>query len=203
MTEMEMYGKELSRRHGMEIALARTPAETTCQRFAVSDMLHDEYRNAVLQVVKGDKEAALANIKRTHDLPVYYTNGTHVPPGARISLVDRINIEHVFFPIVDGGNICHIWMGEGAPDAKGLKEFAMNLAKNTQIGYFAFTKDMTVCLNDFHIMSGLKECCENCGSGDVEQVSRVTGYVQAVNGWNAAKKQELADRMRYSSSDMI
>jgi ribonucleoside-triphosphate reductase len=203
MTEMEMYGKELTRKHGMEIALARTPAETTCQRFAVSDMLHDEYKDAVLQVVKGDKETALANIKRTHDLPVYYTNGTHVPPGARISLVDRMNIEHVFFPIVDGGNICHIWMGEGAPDAKGLKEFAMNIAKNTQIGYFAFTKDMTVCLNDFHIMSGLKECCENCGSEDVEQVSRVTGYVQAVNGWNSAKKQELADRMRYSSSDMI
>ncbi|AFV24414.1 anaerobic ribonucleoside-triphosphate reductase [Methanolobus psychrophilus R15] len=203
MTEMEMYGKELTRKHGMEIALARTPAETTCQRFAVSDMLHDEYKDAVLQVVKGDKEGALANIKKTHDLPVYYTNGTHVPPGARISLVDRMNIEHVFFPIVDGGNICHIWMGEGAPDAKGLKEFAMNIAKNTQIGYFAFTKDMTVCLNDFHIMSGLKECCENCGSGDVEQVSRVTGYVQAVNGWNSAKKQELADRMRYSSSDMI
>lgn len=203
MTEMEMYGKELSRKHGMEIALARTPAETTCQRFAVSDMLHDEYRDAVLEVVKGDKEAALANIRRTHDLPVYYTNGTHVPPGANISLIDRINIEHVFFPIVDGGNICHIWMGEGSPDAKGLKEFAMNIAKNTQIGYFAFTKDMTVCLNDFHIMSGLKDSCENCGSTDVEQLSRVTGYVQAVHGWNAAKRQELADRMRYSASDMI
>lgn len=203
MTEMEMYGKELSRKHGMEIALARTPAETTCQRFAVSDMLHDEYRDAVLEVVKGDKEAALANIRRTHDLPVYYTNGTHVPPGANISLIDRINIEHVFFPIVDGGNICHIWMGEGSPDAKGLKEFAMNIARNTQIGYFAFTKDMTVCLNDFHIMSGLKDSCENCGSTDVEQLSRVTGYVQAVHGWNAAKRQELADRMRYSASDMI
>ncbi|KXS44656.1 MAG: anaerobic ribonucleoside-triphosphate reductase [Methanolobus sp. T82-4] len=203
MTEMEMYAHQLSQKHGLEIALARTPAETTGQRFSVSDLLHDEYRDCALEVVKGDKETALAKLGKAHDLPVYYTNGTHVPPGADISLIDRINIEHVFFPIVDGGNICHIWMGEGAPDAKGLKEFAMNIARNTQIGYFAFTKDMTVCLNDFHIMSGLKCSCENCGSEDVEQLSRVTGYVQAVNGWNNAKKQELADRMRYSSSDMI
>jgi ribonucleoside-triphosphate reductase len=203
MTEMEMYAHELSQKHGLEIALARTPAETTGQRFSVSDMLHDEYRDCVLEVVKGDKEAALANLRKTTDLPVYYTNGTHVPPGANVSLIDRINLEHVFFPIVDGGNICHIWMGEGSPDAKGLKEFAMNIAKNTQIGYFAFTKDMTVCLNDFHMMSGLKCTCENCGSTNVEQMSRVTGYVQAVGGWNNGKRQELADRMRYGSSDMI
>jgi anaerobic ribonucleoside-triphosphate reductase len=30
------------------------------------------------------------------------------------------------------------------------------------------------------------------------QVSRVTGYLQDVSGWNAGKRQELKDRMRYS-----
>ncbi|WP_300606693.1 anaerobic ribonucleoside-triphosphate reductase [Methanohalophilus sp.] len=202
MTEMEIYAKELSRKHGIEIALARTPAETTGQRFGVSDLLHEEYREQAMSVLKGDVEAAMRDIKKTRDLPVYYTNGTHVPPGANISLAERIKYEHVFFPIVDGGDIMHIWLGEGAPNAKGLKEFAMNLAKNTQTGYFAFTKDMTICLDDFHMMSGLKDCCENCGSSNVEQLSRVTGYIQSVSGWNAAKKQELADRMRYGSSDM-
>jgi ribonucleoside-triphosphate reductase len=202
MTEMEMYSKELSRKHGIELALARTPAETTGQRFGVSDLLHDEYRDKAKSVLKGDVEGAMRNIKTSRDLPVYYTNGTHVPPGANISLTERISHEHVFFPIVDGGNIMHIWLGEGAPDAKGLKEFAMNLARNTQTGYFAFTKDMTVCLDDFHMMSGLKECCDNCGSSNIEQLSRVTGYIQSVSGWNAAKKQELADRMRYGSADM-
>ncbi|RLG23958.1 oxidoreductase, partial [Methanosarcinales archaeon] len=32
---------------------------------------------------------------------------------------------------------------------------------------------------------------------------RVTGYVQAVSGWNESKKQELKDRQRYNMSDMI
>ncbi|MDL5503726.1 MAG: anaerobic ribonucleoside-triphosphate reductase, partial [Candidatus Methanoperedens sp.] len=44
MFEMKFYAKELSMKYGMEIALARTPAETTAQRFAVSDILHKEYR---------------------------------------------------------------------------------------------------------------------------------------------------------------
>jgi len=28
----------------------------------------------------------------------------------------------------------------------------------------------------------------------VEHLSRVTGYIQAVSGWNEGKKQELKDR---------
>lgn len=40
--------------------------------------------------------------------------------------------------------------------------------------------------------------CPECGSHDVVQISRVTGYLQEVSGWNAAKRQELKDRTRYN-----
>jgi RNA polymerase subunit RPABC4/transcription elongation factor Spt4 len=40
--------------------------------------------------------------------------------------------------------------------------------------------------------------CPECGSHDVMQISRVTGYLQDVAGWNAGKQQELKDRTRYS-----
>lgn len=39
--------------------------------------------------------------------------------------------------------------------------------------------------------------CPACGNHCVNQLSRVTGYLQAVGGWNEAKKQELQDRTRY------
>jgi len=197
MFEMKFYAKELSEKHGMEIALARTPAETTAQRFAVSDLLHTEYKKCAEPIIKGNVPEALRRIHQTRDLPIYYTNGTHVPPSADVSLPQRIKLEETFFPIVDGGNILHIWMGEAAPDPHGLKEFAMNIAKNTQVGYFAFTKDMTVCMDDFHVASGLLKECPNCESENVEHLSRVTGYIQAVSGWNEGKKQELKDRKRY------
>ncbi len=198
MTEMQLYVKKLSEEHGMTIALARTPAETTAQRFAVSDLLHDEFRDCAKQVVKGDLKTALENLNRTRDLPVYYTNGTHIAVNADISLMERAMLEHVFFPIVDGGNIFHIFLGESDPDPEALMSLGMNLAKNTQIGYFAFTKDMTVCLNCCEISAGIREACPRCDSRDVDHISRITGYLQAVSGWNAAKQQELKDRKRYS-----
>jgi hypothetical protein len=40
--------------------------------------------------------------------------------------------------------------------------------------------------------------CPECGCHDVEQISRVTGYLQATSGWNAGKMQELKDRRRYN-----
>jgi hypothetical protein len=202
MFELKFYAKELSEKYGMEIALARTPAETTAQRFAVSDLLHAEYRKCAEPIIKGNVPEALRRIHETRDLPIYYTNGTHVPPSADVSLPQRIKLEETFFPIVDGGNILHIWMGEAAPDPHGLKEFALKLAKETQVGYFAFTKDMTVCMDDFHVASGLLKECPNCESENVEHLSRVTGYIQAVSGWNEGKKQELKDRKRYGVGGM-
>ncbi len=198
MYEMKFYAQELSKKYGITISLARTPAETTAMRFAVSDLLHKEFKNHAVKVIKGDLKTALAKIHETRDLPVYYTNGTHVYVGADISVTERIMIEHAFFPIVDGGNIMHIWMGEASPSPRGLKEFAMNIAKNTQTGYFAFTKDMTICMDCFKISHGLKDVCPECDSEHVEKLSRVTGYVQAVSGWNASKAQELKDRKKYN-----
>jgi hypothetical protein len=40
--------------------------------------------------------------------------------------------------------------------------------------------------------------CPECGCHDVAQISRVTGYLQDVAGWNPAKAQELKDRTRYN-----
>lgn len=39
--------------------------------------------------------------------------------------------------------------------------------------------------------------CPTCFNHSVVSLSRVTGYVQDVGGWNEAKKQELLDRKRY------
>lgn len=200
MFEMKLYAAELSKKHNMTIALARTPAETTAQRFAVSDLLHEEYREKAMQCVKGDVQKALNNISKTRDLPVYYTNGTHLPVNAKVSLPERIKYEQTFFPIVDGGNIMHIWMGEKSPNPEGLMDFAMNLCKNTQVGYFAFTRDMTVCINEGYVASGILEKCPKCGSENVQHLSRITGYLQSVEGWNEGKKQELKDRKRYEIS---
>lgn len=40
-------------------------------------------------------------------------------------------------------------------------------------------------------------CCPVCFSHDVVQISRVTGYMSEVSGWNRGKQQELKDRRHY------
>jgi len=61
------------------------------------------------------------------------------------------------------------------------------------------------CHCSHEILSGIEYCplcgkpvCPECGSHDVTQISRVTGYLQDVSGWNSGKQQELKDRTRYS-----
>ena len=39
--------------------------------------------------------------------------------------------------------------------------------------------------------------CPDCMNHNVEVISRVTGYLSTVSGWNEAKKQEFEDRNRY------
>jgi len=39
--------------------------------------------------------------------------------------------------------------------------------------------------------------CPECNSHACDIMSRVTGYLQVVSGWNAPKKQEFKDRKRY------
>jgi RNA polymerase subunit RPABC4/transcription elongation factor Spt4 len=63
--------------------------------------------------------------------------------------------------------------------------------------------DHAECSHD--ISAGIEYCplcgeavCPICGSHDVVQISRVTGYLQDVTGWNAGKQQELKDRQRYT-----
>lgn len=199
MYEMKLFAKKLSNDLGITIALARTPAETTAQKFAVSDLLDPKYSSFAENNMNGDIETAKKELQNTKDLPIYYTNGTHIPVSANISIIDRINYEQTFFPIVDGGNILHIWLGEGAPDPDGLQELAMYIAKNTQVGYFSFTRDLTVCKDEGFVCSGIKDYCPKCKSYNIDHLSRITGYLQSVSGWNAGKKQELLDRNRTNS----
>jgi len=40
--------------------------------------------------------------------------------------------------------------------------------------------------------------CPDCMNHKVDQLSRVTGYMAAVSGYNVAKKQEFKDRTRHN-----
>jgi len=195
--EMQKYKEELQEKSGLKLTLARTPAESTAQRFAVADLLTENYRDKAEKLVKGDLNVAKSSLAEGKtDAPVYYSNGTHIYVGAKTNLIERINIEQKFFPLLSGGNMFHVWLGQNSPDPEALYKLTQRIATQTQVGYYAYTKDLTICSSCGKVTGGINELCPNCGSSDLEWWSRVTGYYQAVSGWNEAKKKELLDRYR-------
>lgn len=204
LSEMNNYCKMMSELHGIKIVLARTPAETVAQKFAVCDLLDEKYKRRALTTIKGDLKSTEYLKTSTKNLPIYYSNGFAPYVGAEISIFEKLRIEDQFWPFIDGGAITHIWLGEKDPDPEGLMTFALNICKNTNVGYFAFTKDLSQCIKCNSIEGGLIKKCNKCGSQDINWMSRVTGYYSEVaqirDGkelsprWNAAKREELNNR---------
>jgi anaerobic ribonucleoside-triphosphate reductase len=195
--EMQKYKKVLEKQSGFKLSLARTPAESTAQRFAISDLITERYRDNAEKLVKGDAEKAKFMLtQKKKDVPVYYSNGTHVDVKANMGLFDRIDLEQKFFPLLNGGNMFHVWLGDASPDPEALYKLTKRITMKSNIGYYAYTKDLTVCSDCGKVTSPIFEQCPYCGSNKVEWWSRVTGYYQAVSGWNEGKKQELMDRYR-------
>lgn len=180
-----------AKEHDIKLVLARTPAETTCQRFAVLDLIH--YPEQATPHIKGDLPTALKDIAHSRNLPIYYSNGTHLPVDTDVNIIERIDIEETFFPILDGGNIFHIWMGEGSANTEGLHELFDRIVENSFLGYFAFTVNFSICNDCKKQYQGMDKCPE-CDSENILSYSRVTGYIQAIEGWNKGKLDELKSR---------
>jgi ribonucleoside-triphosphate reductase len=192
------------------IQLARTPAESTAQRFAVADLVRYDGRASGL--VKGDVGSFAKS--RGSDAPVYYTNGCMPAADAPLDIVARAQIEAKFFPVLDGGNISHIFLGEAHPDPEAVLRLIKKLSR-TEIGYFTITKDLTLCPACNTTLSGNVSTC-TCGNRDGLVVySRITGYFAPVGqwvvdsetgrqhfqgSWNAGKLAEYNDRHLVSLS---
>ena len=193
LAQMSEYCKMASDTYNMKIVLARTPAETTAQRFAVCDMMDDRYKGFAELTVKGDKYTAKGLIAKgkTRDLPVFYSNGISPSIDAPINLSKKIKIESELWPYLDG---------ESNPSAESLMNFALRIAQKTNIGYFAFSKNYSQCEICHHITDGIAKKCEKCGGEKLIIFARITGYLSAAGmmehgifkpRWNAAKATEL------------
>lgn len=201
LTYLQIEVNKLSQESGLIISFARTPAETTAQRFAVCDLLNGHTEQAS-KVIKGDLEYAKSHLNATKDLPIFYTNGAMVEDSAPILLAEKIHLEEHAFSAFDGGNIFHIFMGEESSNPEAILDFIQHLVK-TNIKYFTFTKEYSICRSCNTMLKGLQTACNICGSDDVTQFSRITGYIQAIrskniSGWNKGKIEELKVRNKHN-----
>ena len=169
---------------GAKIALSRTPAETTCTRFAKLDLA--KYGNEVKSYIKGDLESDA----------IYYTNGSMIPPEFENDIIQKFDIEGEYFKHLSGGNMLHFFLGEAHPDLDGLTEMVLKFCES-DVDYFALSRDLTLCRDCKQVQYEIIDKCDKCGSQNVFSLARVTGYIQAIDGWNEGKREELKQRKRH------
>jgi len=192
---MRQVVDEYTKSTGVYFGLVQSPAESAATRLAQIDL--KKYKKKA--IIQGNPKIA-----ENGSPAVYYTNSSHLNVNANIALGKKITTEASFHPLYNGGTILHVFMGEAYPDAEALKKLTEYIATGTLTGYFAYTKDITICKPCKTVHYGLLDICPKCNSngGQLEHWSRITGYYQEVSGWNSGKKEELRNRYRYSVTNL-
>ena len=186
---MNQRASELKDDTGLRWSVLQTPAESTAYRFAMLD--REKFKDKV--IVQGDADAS------------YYTNSSHVPVNSDVLLPEKIKIEEKFHPLTLGGHIFHAFMGEAYSQPESLMSLTNKIARNSDLGFWAYSSALSFCIKCKTLMKGLQDSCATCGEQtEVEWYDRITGYVQQVGrsksasgGWNPGKMRELMDRKRY------
>jgi anaerobic ribonucleoside-triphosphate reductase len=181
---MNLKCKEISERHGMNLVLEESPAESAGYRLAKLDMKY--WPEQATPVVKGDLAGG----------NYYYTNSVHIAVDADVDYVERVEKQSRFHPLIEAGAIVHVWLGESEPDPSAIKSFVEKTFRNTQCCQIAFSPEFTVCECCRRTARGLAAQCPHCGSLDVYGVTRIVGYFSKIQTWNRSKVGELYDRVR-------
>ncbi|MEW5725444.1 MAG: anaerobic ribonucleoside-triphosphate reductase, partial [Thermodesulfobacteriota bacterium] len=181
---MKILCDKHARKHGMHFVLEQTPAESTAYRFAKLD--RENFPEQTEKVVKGRLE--------THE--IYYTNSTLFNVGADLNPIERVKLEGRFHPLIEAGSISHIWLGEARPSAESLANFVIKTFRWTKNDQIAFSPEFSNCRTCGRTFRGLIEACPECGSDDLEGITRITGYFTKLSSWNKGKLGELRDRYR-------
>ncbi|MCX5817831.1 MAG: anaerobic ribonucleoside-triphosphate reductase [Proteobacteria bacterium] len=184
IAHMNLLTDKIKRKEGIKVVLEQTPAESTSYRFARLDLRY--FSPASGRVVKGDVASG----------EVYYTNSTHLNVKNHINPIERVTNEGIFHPLIEAGSISHVWLGEAQPSKEAIADFVIKTFKHTTNDQIAFSPEFTTCNKCNRTSRGLLDTCVYCGSGDVDGITRITGYFTKVSSWNKGKLGELKDRYR-------
>ncbi len=184
IAHMKLLVDKFTKKHGMRFVLEQTPAESTAYRFAKLDLRYHSPESG--HIVKGD----------ISKVEVYYTNSTYLPVSSRMNPIERVRKEGLFHPLIEAGALTHIWLGEARPSKESLANLVTKTFKRTLNDQIAFSPEFTTCSSCGKTARGLMEKCRYCGSGEVEGITRITGYFTKTSSWNKGKIGELHERFR-------
>ena len=128
----------------------------------------------------------------------YYTNSSHVPVYYPISAFKKIDIEAPYHALENAGHIAYIELdGDPTNNLEALEQIVRHM-KEKGIGYGAINHPVDTC-EDCGYSGIMNDKCPMCGSTNIQQLRRITGYlVGTLSRWNPGKKAEEHDRVKHS-----
>ena len=128
----------------------------------------------------------------------YFTNSIHVPVWHKLTPFEKIDIESQLTGYSNAGCITYVELdGTVKNNIDGL-EIIVNYAMDKDIPYFAVNVPNDTCLECGYCDEFNDECPE-CGSENIQQLRRVTGYLTGnyKTAFNKGKQAETEDRVKH------
>lgn len=156
-----------------------TPAENLC--YTAMKKFQDKY--GIIPNVS-DKE--------------FFTNSMHVPVWKQISPFEKIDIESQLTGYSSAGCITYVELDSGVKNNIEALEQIVNYAMDKDIPYFAINVPNDTCL-DCGYMDEFNDICPECGSNNIQQLRRVTGYLTGnyKTAFNLGKQDEVSQRIKH------
>lgn len=175
------FASEASERNNLNFSCYSTPAEGLC-RTALKN-LRDQY-GIIENVTSRD----------------YLTNSHHVPVWEKVSIYDKLRIEAPFCKYPTGGCITYIELESTfMQNLKAVEDIIDYAFKELDIPYLALNFPIDTCL-DCGYQEELNGKCPKCGSTNIEELRRVTGYLTTDwHKFNAGKQAEVQERVKHTA----
>ena len=132
----------------------------------------------------------------------FFTNSIHVPVWREMSPFEKIDIESQLTGYSNAGCITYIELESGIKNNLEALETIVNYAMDKDIPYFAINVPNDTCLKCGYT-DEFNEVCPECGSEDIQQLRRVTGYLTGnyKTAFNKGKQQEVEMRVKHLGSN--
>lgn len=142
-------------------------------------------------------KAKYGEIKNVSDHE-FFTNSMHVPVWYEISPFDKIDIESQLTGYSNAGCITYVELPYGLMNNIDGLEAVVNYAMDHDIPYFAVNVPNDKCL-DCGYEGEFNDHCPECGSKNIQQLRRVTGYLTGnyKTAFNLGKQAEVKERVKH------
>jgi ribonucleoside-triphosphate reductase len=128
----------------------------------------------------------------------FFTNSMHVPVWKQINPFEKIDIESQLTGYSSAGCITYVELESSCKDNIDALEELVNYAMEKDIPYFAVNIPSDIC-NDCGYTGEFNDTCPICGSSNIQQLRRVTGYLTGdyKTAFNKGKQQEVEMRCKH------